>query len=295
VDEFVVAYRPQRVWNARVAWDLFLSGTGAGLLVLAVSLRSLGALSLEAATLSQWLALALVAAAGAVLLADLGVPARALRVLRRPRASWVSRGAWGMLLFSGVTAVALLPTLPSLGALPWRAGTPTGLALEGAATLLAVALMGYGGMLLCSWNAIPAWNTALLPVLFVTSSFLGGTGALMLVTASTGQDSAPLAWLGLALVAGVVLQLLAYVLVLHAGPGAARASGELLRSGPEARSFALGVILVGLALPTALLLAGMALPSESSLGLFVLAGVALLVGTFVLRQVVLRTGVYHPG
>lgn len=291
MDEFVVALRPQRAWSSLVAWDLFLSGTGAGLFFLAALLPGAVPVSSPVVALGGWLGLALVGAAGLVLLADLGVPSRFLRVLRRPRASWLSRGAWTMLLFLASGFLALLPSLPGLEALPWRAGTAAGTLVAAIALALALALMTYTGLLLSSWNSIPFWNTPLLPLLFVASGLLAAAGMLVGLAAAVGAQTAGLSALALGLIFAVSFALLLYLVVMRGGTAAARESVRLLLSGRASRSFVGGALLLGLLVPFVLLLAALAFGGAAAV--LVAAGLAILAGAFQLRNSVLSAGVFR--
>lgn len=291
-DPFIVALRPQRAWSTLVAWDLFLSGTGAGLFFLAAILRRAGAIPSQLSMLSSWLGLALVAAGGIVLLYDLGVPSGFLRVFRRPRASSVSRGAWTMLLFCTLGALSLLPSLPALPSLAWHHETPIGTLLEAIVMVLAFFLMTYTGLLLSSYNSIPFWNTPLLPALFLVSSLTGGTGAMVTLAAATGSDTRRLGHLALFLVFAVSFHLLLYLSAMKSGPSAARESVRLLLSGEKSRSFTGGVLWVGLLLPFGLFVSAPVLGLDRGV-LLVISGIAMLIGTFQLRSAILRAGVFR--
>lgn len=291
VDEFVVALRPQRAWSTLVAWDLFLTGTGAGLFLVAYALTG-GNMDGRLFTLSRWLGLGLVCSGALVLLADLGVPSRFLRVLSRPGSSWVSRGAWTMLLFSLFAFLSLLPTLPGLGSLPWSGSTSVGTFLAAVTLLLAFALVTYTGLLLSSWNAIPFWNTPLLPVLFIISCLLGATGAVLALAVVLGVPTASISQVAIILLLAVSFSLLLYLLVMRDGTAAARESVRLLLSGPETGTFLRGVVVIGLLAPLVLLVASLAV-SAAAAALSIVAGILILVGTFELRNAVLKVGVFN--
>ncbi len=291
VDEFVVALRPQRAWSTLVAWDLFLTGTGAGLFLVAYALTGAN-VDGRLFTLSRWLGLGLVCGGAVVLLADLGVPSRFLRVLSRPRSSWVSRGAWTMLLFSFFAFLTLLPTLPGLGFLPWSGGTSGGNILAAVTLLLAFALVTYTGLLLSSWNAIPFWNTPLLPVLFITSCLLGATGATLCLAAVLGVPTANIGQVAIVLLLAVSFSLLLYLMVMRGGTAAARESVRLLLSGPETGTFLRGVVALGLLAPLVLLVVSPAVGAAET-ALSIVAGILILAGTFELRNAVLKAGVFN--
>ena len=104
-------YRPQREWiegrGVLIVVAHFFSGIGAGAWLLAACFGVPAGL---------WLGLVAVGVfSGLAHLAFLGRPERFWRMLRRPNASWISRGLWsiGLLLASGGAYLAL--DLPPLG------------------------------------------------------------------------------------------------------------------------------------------------------------------------------------
>ncbi|HLE02302.1 MAG TPA: DmsC/YnfH family molybdoenzyme membrane anchor subunit [Dehalococcoidia bacterium] len=290
--EFIVELRPQRVWGAVVAGDIFLGGTGAGLLFLAVVLKATEMISSTAFAATGWLGLGLVGLGALLLLLDLGSPGRSWRALSRPGSSWVSRGVYSVSLFGLFGFLALLPSLPGLGDLPWGEGMAPGVALRALALALAVAVMAYTGLLLSSWPSIPFWNTPLLVVVFILYSFLGAMGLFLMVGAVEGGDEG-LSLAAIALILGNGFALLTYLLVMGSSTAAAREAVRRLLRGPEAPAFILGVGLLGLLVPLVLLLIDYwAKVGAVGSPLLFLAGLFILAGGFLLRHTILKAGFY---
>src|SRR5512145_2130471 len=138
-------YRPQREWiegrGLLVVVAHFFSGIGAGAWLLSALFEVHAGL---------WLGLACVGLfSGLAHLAFLGRPERFWRILRRPHASWISRGIWsiGALLASG-GALLVLP-LPG----PGRA------LLLVVSSAAAAGVLLYEGFVYAASVAIPFWRT----------------------------------------------------------------------------------------------------------------------------------------
>ena len=290
---FVLELKPQRVWGAEIAAEMFLSGTGSALFFLAVVLKGVGLLPARAALLGEWLGLGAVVLAAFFLLAHLGVPARFIQAFRRPHTSWLSRGAWSTTLFCAFAFLVVLPTLPGLETLPWGEGTLGGTVLSVVALVFAVAVMAYSGLLLASWPAIPFWNTPLLPPLFMASSLLGAAGALLGVLILEEGDALALRLLTLSLALVVGLGLLFYLQGMGGATAPARAGAQLLLRGEGRWPFLLGAVAFGLVVPAVLLgVDFIDAPGAANAVLRGLSGILLLVGGFYLRRAILKAGVY---
>lgn len=290
---FLFEMRPQRVWGAEVAADLFLSGTGAALFFLAAVLQGVGFVSEGAGMLGEWVGLGAVVLGASFLLAHLGVPTRFLGAFRRPHSSWISRGTLSITLFCIFALLVALATTPGLEALPWGQGTAAGTVLLVLALLAATAVMAYTGLVLASWPAIAFWNTPLLPLMFMAWSFLGAAGALLGLAALNGGAGLPLRLLSLSLVLGVGLTLLLYVQGMSSGTVAAREGVRRLLDGEGRMWFGAGVVALGLVVPAVLL--GLDVGGAvggAAAAIQVATAILLLVGGYCLRQSILKAGVY---
>lgn len=183
------------VLSSLVIAYLFLGGTGAGC-AFACSLLGILAepISLDRALASRfaglegraWMRLFAIGylvaigclGIGAVcLLADLGQPARMLMVLFPPKVSYLSLGAWSIVVC--ICFCAVMAAIWS-GAFPVTHAAIRVLGVFGLVECLVV--MVYTGLLLSSMAGVPIWNTGWLVVLFCLSSLSCGIAALMLVS-----------------------------------------------------------------------------------------------------------------
>jgi len=302
---FDFAFPVQRHWGARVAFYLYLGGTGAGFVFLEVLLRWFGVLGERTAAVGMWLGLALALLSILAIFDHLGPVVRwsAYFAFRRPRTSWISRGVIIVTTLVLLRLLVALPTAPGAGGLPWAEGTVLGTLLRALVIACALAFMFYSGLVISSWNAIAFWNTPLLSVLFVGFSFLGGLAALPAI-----------AWVveGLPAMRGVGAVVWPYVLALLAANGIvlalyihgmstatrpARVSVRMLLEGPVRRRFIGGVVVLGLLAPAVVVTSEVIGLLGGDIGAAVLltgAIAAIEVGGYFLRDVVLRVGVYGP-
>ena len=301
--EFVVDLQAQRHWNWQVAFYLYGAGTSAGLIFLAVVLRSLGVLDEVTALWGMWVGLGLALVSLGFLFNHLGPQSRwgFLYAFRRPRTSWTARGATTITVLVLLQILVLLPSVRGFEGLPWNEGTAGGGVLRAMILIFAVAFMAYSGLLLSSWNSIAFWNTPALPMLYVCYSSLCGMAALLFVALFTasgkglgivGADLWPYL---LALLLGNAFMLLVYVWGMSTGTLPARESVRRLVRGEHRWSFWAGTVGIGLVLPTlvvAFAVSGQLGTDTAATFLLVVTCVAIQVGGFLLRDNVLRVGIY---
>lgn len=298
---FVFDFQEQRHWDWKVAFYLYGAGTGAGLIFLELVLRSLGVVDESVVLWGLGTGLVLVLLSLVILFDHLGPGARwaFFYVFRKVGTSTMSRGSVIDAVLVFLLFLVLLPSAPGLNDLPWGEGTRSGVILRASVLVFAAAFMAYSGLVLSSSNSIAFWNTPLLPILFIGYSFLGGMAALPIIVLVLGgaaglQVVGPVFWpsfLILLLANGFVLSL--YVWGMSTATLPARESVRRLVRGKYRWSFWLGVVGIGLVVPTAivaLMLEG-GLASSSNLVL-VAACLAVQVGGFLLRDIILRVGVY---
>lgn len=164
------------VWKAEIPFYFYAGGLGgasAGLAALS-ELRGNDVLARRA-----WLlALGGAAASPALLIADLGVPARFLNMLRMFKVtSPMSVGSWILSAFGAAAAPAALDAWT--GALP----RPIGIGARTASALLGLPLSTYTAALIAD-TAVPVWHEArhVLPVLFAAGAAASAGAGAMLVT-----------------------------------------------------------------------------------------------------------------
>lgn len=274
-------YRPQREWiegrGVLIVVAHFLSGVGAGAWLLSAWLGYAA---------GAWLGLLCVGAlSGVAHLAFLGRPERFWRIVRRPHASWISRGIWsiGLFLLSGAS---LALVAPAPGALR------TTLLLVACAGALGVLL--YEGFVYAASIAIPFWRTPLLPLLYVAYGVRGGAALLLVSAATAGAafDVETLEVVKLWVVASTGLLVALLLVGARNRGGAAQEAMRRLVAGSISPAFYGGTLLVGIAVPLAL----GAARAFGATGLAVLAaiGIASLVGDFYVKYCVVKAGVYVP-
>jgi formate-dependent nitrite reductase membrane component NrfD len=273
-------YRPQREWiegrGVLIVVAHFFSGIGAGAWLLAAFFGVPAGL---------WLGLVAVGVfSGLAHLAFLGRPERFWRMLRRPNASWISRGLWsiGLLLASGGAYLAF--DLPPLG----RS------LLLGVSLAAAVGVLLYEGFVYAASVAIPFWRTPLLPALYVAYGIRGGAALLLVLAAAGGArfDFEAMEAIKLWVVASTGLLVALLLWTAKGRGGAAEHSMRRLLFGPIAPAFYGGTLGVGIVVPIALG-AAHAL-GTGGLALLAVIGVASLLGDFWVKYCVVKAGVYVP-
>ena len=301
--KFTIDLQAQRHWNWKVAFYLYGAGTSAGLIFLEVVLRGAAIVNEVTALWGMWIGLALVLVSLGALFDHLGPKSRwgFLYVFRRPRASWIARGAIIVTVLVFLRVLVLLPSVRGFEGLPWGEGTVSGMILRAAILLFAVAFMAYSGLVLSSWNSIAFWNTPLLPILYVGYSFLGGMAILPIIEVVTrGRGGlemvGPVLWpYLLALLLGNGFMLLVYVWGMSTATLPARESVRRLVQGKHRLSFWAGTVGIGLALPTVIVafaISGQLGTDMAATSLLVASCVAIQVGGFMLRDNILQVGIY---
>ena len=265
-------------WEMLIVWYFFLGGVAGGAYVTAAIADNFGgARDRSVARAGYLLSLPLVAACGALLIADLGVPTRFLNMLGTFK-FWdpMSIGAWAVGvfgLFSFVSSALSLSAAESTAALRRK------LSLVGA--VFGFFLASYTGVLLSN-AALPFWRDArLMGALFLASAASTGIAAITLVLFLTGAGAGD-GWgkLKRADRYSMVLELiLLFALLALLGAG-----GRPLMSGQFAPLFWGGLVGVGLLVPLVLDFVG-----HGARALGALAAALVLIGGFVLRYVILMS------
>ncbi len=279
--QFALEWRSQTHWSWRVALDLFSGGLGAGLFLISLWAGS---------PLGAWIAVALVAFAGLVLLSHLGHPTRFWRAFARAKSSWISRGAIYMTLFIILAALALLTGGAAQS--PWQALGGLGKTLAVLAAIAAVLVMVYPGFVLAASPSIPFWNSPLLPVLFAGFSVAGGVLMLALVGEVPAAVAKTVPGLALTFLGLCLVLLFFHLEIMKRSTAAAQESVQWLMRGRLAGLFLFGVIGVGLVLPAVLLGIGLAMDAPAIW--MQVAAVPALVGGLLFRQSLLKAGIYGP-
>jgi sulfite dehydrogenase (quinone) subunit SoeC len=277
---FNMELRGQQEWSWLLTIDLFLGGLGGGLFLLFQIFHLPPVMAL--------LSLGLVALGGVVLLSELGRPWRAWRAIFRLRTSWISRGVLFVSLFLAAGSIYIAAALRVFSWFPPASDHPGIRMLGVIAGLCALLITVYPGFVLSASRGIPFWDSLLLPVLFFTHSAMGASGVVLLVSRfrSLERGLHPIEVLAAALIIVNLIAISIYVWAMNRASVAAQEAVKLLQRGPLGWTFGVGVILVGMVVPLAVVLW---MPSAE-----VLAGGSILIGALLFRYSVLKAGVYAP-
>jgi DMSO reductase anchor subunit len=175
----------QAVWGWPAVLNFALGGLGAGLYVMAALAATFG--HSAALRVAAWLGPLLVLAGFVAVATEAGRPFRGARVLARVHTSWMSRELW----LGAVFALCAAGTLAVDGRGP---------RVIAAATAVAFTLAQ--GQILRHARGVAAWAVAPMPVVFLTSALVSGSGLLLLLEAWTARPSDQ--WLGMVLVTLIV-------------------------------------------------------------------------------------------
>ena len=265
-------------WGMMIVWYFFLGGIAGGAYFTAAIADLVGEPGdRKVARIGYFIALPLVVVCGLLLIADLGVPARFMNMMRVFK-FWdpMSIGAWAVGIFGAFTlASALLSVSSSARADSLRRR------VSFVGMFFGFFLASYTGVLLSS-SAMPFWSDArLLGALFLASGASTGMAAISLILFVTG-GSASRAWakvkhadrysmmIELALL-GIFLGLLG-------------SAAKPIVAGHFAPLFWGGLVAVGLLVPLVLDFVGARVKPLAAV-----AAALVLVGGFVLRYVVLMS------
>lgn len=222
----------------------------------------------------------------------LGKPLRFWRAFLRPQSSWITRGIIAVVGFIIFVALQLAPTVSWLSWLPW---TSNNFLIQVLALAFSIALITYTGFALGVVNAIPFWNTALMPLLFILYSLLGGTGLVMGILSATGGTATTLhiieamaSWL--LIIAAVVIGIYLW-LSYHVNPAAKYSVTQVLK-GRVSPYFIGGVVVLGLVIP--LTVGILSFNYHMAPAIITIAAACELIGGFSLRYSIMKAGVYAP-
>jgi formate-dependent nitrite reductase membrane component NrfD len=280
--DFMVKNTPQREWieghGIMVAFAMFFGGVSGGLYLASLYFDSMTGMIIA------W---ALAALAGLVDMAHLSKPMRFWRMMLKPGNSWISRGFILIFLFLGSAGIQILIT-------NFASGNAWETVFKVIAGIMSFGVAIYSGFALGFVGAIKLWNSGLVPLLYVVSGLTGGLAVVMLV--SLNQDTASLVTIGNYLLAALVVNAVfvaTYFWVATYGNVTARDSAVRVLRGAVAPAFWLGVVLVGIVAPIALV-APFSLSQSASSVAFAIAAAGAVIGGIALRYVILKGGLYSP-
>jgi Fe-S-cluster-containing dehydrogenase component/formate-dependent nitrite reductase membrane component NrfD len=282
------AYNAQHTipWHWPVPAYLVTKSIGSGAFMALALAAGLGLAALDRlfTVVALGVALLFLGITTGLLVYDLEKPGLFLTILTRPQwKSWLARGAFILIGFALLAGLWLLVELGALvGALDagMMATLRVALAWIGFPAALAAAI--YTAFLFAQAEGRDLWQSPLLPFHLTVQSLLAGAGALLalgVVLPPPAGMAALLGWLfGASLAVDLFLILAGEFGIAHASEVAARAA-HAIRRGRYRRWFWGGGIVLGHALPLALLGLAAALPALGPL-LLALAALAAIVGLY---------------
>ncbi len=273
--DFSVGYKVQTTWGFQEAMTFVLEGLGASLFFVALLADNVAGMSAGIVVLVL---------SGALLMSHLGRPMNMIYVMANFRHSWMSRGAVIIPLFIGlglllVLAQGLLGWSPSQG---WRQ------AIQVVFFVLATFTVLKSGLVLSTFPAIAFWNGGLLPVIFALSGLSAG---LAVFTAFDAFLVDRLVWLTPALTVALGLALATHLITMKNGSRAAKVSVELIKERHALPFYGAGVGL-GIVVPLALGILAAVDADSGSRYLWAAIAVTRLLGDIVVRDVLLKVGVF---
>ncbi|MGD0780608.1 MAG: NrfD/PsrC family molybdoenzyme membrane anchor subunit [Dehalococcoidales bacterium] len=281
--EFMVKYQQQKDWiDGRgnfIAFAFFLGGISGGLYLAAAYFDNL---------LGMFIAWLLAGCMGVSYMIHLTHPVRFWRMFMKPKTSWIARGFIFIMLFLGFTTLQLILS-------QWVPQATTAInALKVVAGIFAFAQSIYTGFAVSYVNAIKVWNSAIVPILFVTCGISGGLAILLAVM--IGQDSSQIATLeNIIRVVLIAFAVIVGVYLWNATYSSTAAKDAVVRliGGALAPLFWIGVFLFGIAVPVVISVTTY-FTGEAASGLLITAVVCEIIGGLALRFAILKAGVYAP-
>jgi formate-dependent nitrite reductase membrane component NrfD len=282
-ETFEIGFAAQKDWKIWEVLAFYLGGVGAGLYVVSQFLHLTSGL-VVGYVLVVW------GKNIAHLLAS-SRPERSIRAFANLRTSWISRGAFFILLFAvfgrGDIAVRL----------GWNGGV--GESIEKAVALLtglcAAMVMLYIGFVMAQSRIIPLWHSPLLPVTLLSYSLALGAALAGIIAALRG-DNGNAGTLDLMLFITTVVTMFLILmpgLVLRSSSKTARVSVELLTKGRLRVMFVGGVLIFGLGVP--ILLTAYSCFGEGTHEFFTFSARLLtLGGGFLFESALLKAAIFSP-
>lgn len=279
-EEFQLGYRHQDVWGWKIAFAFFFGEVGAGLFFVSAFLEFLTGMFVG------WLMVSV--CKPTALFLHLGVPMRFWRAIMGLKNSWISKGLFASVLFTGFGGIHMLNL--------YRPFLPSGLG----DVVFWIAIFGcfwvmiYLGFVLSYSPAIPLWNNGLMPVISLTYGLLGGVTMTLLFGHNILLTSMPETFrllkaleFGLVLFCAVVL--LSFLHGASYVSDAGRKSVALLLKERFAKWFIPLVLIVGLAITAVLIVV-----APLSLAVLLAVAIAELIGDVALKLLLFKAGLYEP-
>jgi polysulfide reductase chain C len=298
-------------WGFLIAMYFFLAGTGAGAFLTAFVAERFDKVAFRPLIRAGLILSGVLVALGMpFLIADLGAgrtqPWRLVLLITNV----TSPMTWGVWVLTPFIPLALVLGWLEVDFLspPWRIVTwARGLALRWrtrllqVGALLAIAIAIYTGVLLGVLQAVPLWNSFILPMIFFVSAMSTGLAASVLlsqVLAAPGKNTAAhasknhfyLNRIHLALIITELVFILSWLFVVASGSMTAAQSVGMLLSGRYSVFFWVGIVLIGIFGPMLVYMYEVVLHRSLKLSWVLIGDGSVLLGGLVLRYLVIAAG-----
>ncbi len=261
----------QQHWDWKAAGNFICGGIGTGLFVF----TALASLRYDELVPLGWAALGIVALGLFLVLLKIGRPSRFINVLRQPQRSWMAREAWIAAVFFPLAGLALWSQIPTL-------------LIVGAA--VATLFLCSQAMILKEAKGIPAWRIAWIVPLLLVTGLAEGSGLFL---AAIVQFAAlqPLFW-PVAAIAVALAGLRSWV--WRSYQVALETEGAPTRTLKALRDYRRWFFAIGLALPSALIVAGAAMTVAAPV-LFAIAGLCITAAGAALKFILITRAGFNQG
>jgi formate-dependent nitrite reductase membrane component NrfD len=281
--EWMINYTRQTEWIDRrgiLLWIAFYAGgLGGGLYLVSLYFNSLWGMFIS------WLIIAVMK--GGTHLIYLGKPWRFWRIITRPNSSWLARGFIFVMLFILFAALQLVFSY-------WLPGGAAETVFKVLAGISAFIVTVYTGFVLKTVKAVPFWDSALLPVLFVLCGVLGGFGLSVIIALNGGNINLEAAETGSRWLL-VINALLIIVYLWSASHREATGKQSVMEQikGSNSPVFWIGIVVLGIIIPVIIAFSSYFITHVSS-PLLIFGVACEILGGLALRYCVLKAGAYKP-
>ena len=281
--EWMVKKTPQTEWIDRRGVLIWLAevsnGIGSGLYLVSLYFNSLWGM------LISWVVIVLLK--GGLHFAYLGKPMRFWRMALKPGTSWLARGFIFLALF-------ICLGIFQLSFSHWFPGTALEIVFRVIAGLMVFLVVINTGFVMNYINAIPFWNSAILPLLFLSCGVLDGFALILTIGLFGGNVDI------MAVEAGSQWLLIINAFIIttylwsatYMGPTGKQSVIELIK-GRIAPVLWVGVILCGIIVPVGVSVSSYFV-GEVSPPLLITAVVCEMVGAVSLKYCILKSALYRP-
>lgn len=299
-------------WGFLIAMYFFLAGTGAGAFLTAIVAEKYDRVAFRSLIRAGLILSGILVGLGMpFLIADLGAgrtqPWRLILLIINPT-SPMTWGVWVLMPFIPLALVLGWLEVDFLSP-PWRiVAWARGLALRWrtrllqVGALLAIAIAIYTGVLLGVVQAVPLWNTFVLPMLFFISALSTGLAACVVLSQVVAVRSVDAGVhpakshfyvnrIHLALIITEVVFILCWLVIVASGSVTAARSVGMLLSGQYSVFFWIGIVLIGILGPMLIYTYEVVLRRPLKPAWVLIGDGSVLLGGLVLRYLVIAAAV----